>query len=92
MGLLEQHEKIAERIIKSEGLAFALASSVGRGDDLRQARGFLRDAIVMALGTEFSRGAELQRRSMESNAQIDALERDLGLMGTDLDAARGEPR
>jgi hypothetical protein len=74
MGLLEKHEGIAERIIEREAFEYALCKGVGE----REARGRLKHAIVMALGTEFSRGAELQRRSMESNAEIDRIERDLG--------------
>jgi hypothetical protein len=39
-----------ERIIKTEGLTFALASSVGKEEDLREARAMLKAALV-AFGT-----------------------------------------
>jgi hypothetical protein len=39
----------AERIIKSEGLTFALAFRVGTDDDMREARAMLKAAIVKAL-------------------------------------------
>lgn len=69
-----RHDKLAERIIASEGLTFALAVSVGKEGDLRKAREYLKKAICRALADEFARGAELQRRSMESNALIDEIE------------------
>lgn len=70
---LARHDKIAERIIKVEGLAFALAASVGK--ELDTARAFLKEAICRELESEFNRGAELQRRSMEGNALMDDLEK-----------------
>jgi hypothetical protein len=73
---MKRHNDTAERIIKVEGLAFALASLVGK--ELDTARAMLKDAIVKALRDEFDRGAELQRRSMEGNALIDEIE---GLIG-----------
>ena len=53
---MDRREEVAERIIKSEGLAFALASSVGKEGDIREARTYLKKAIVGALATEFERG------------------------------------
>jgi len=70
---MKRHNDTAERIIKLEGFAFALASLTGK--ELPEARAMLKAAILNALQDEFNRGAELQRRSMEGNAQIDALER-----------------
>lgn len=53
---MKRHEETAERIITTEGLAFALASNLASPDGLREARGYLRAAIVKALEDEFARG------------------------------------
>ena len=42
---------IAEGIVTTEGLTFALAVSVGKGNDLRTARGMLKEAIARALAS-----------------------------------------
>lgn len=53
-------DDIAERIIRVEGLAFALASLVGKDDDLAFARAALKKAIIAAL-TNAAAGAQCQR-------------------------------
>lgn len=73
----QRHDDIAERIITTEGLAFSLASLAGTGGDLREARGYLKDAICRALASEFAQGSELQRCTMESNAMMDRIEQDM---------------
>ena len=72
---ITRHEKIAERIVTTDGLAFALATKFGNAEDLREARELLKTAICNALADELLHGAELQRRSSETNAQIDELEK-----------------
>jgi hypothetical protein len=47
-----RHLDIAERIVKTEGLTFALAVSNGGQADLRVAREMLKAAIVRALARE----------------------------------------
>lgn len=71
---MKRHQDAAERIIKLEGLAFALAASVGKGDELGEARAMLKDAIVRELRNAFADGAALCRRSMEGNALMDEIE------------------
>lgn len=51
-----QNETIAESIIKSEGLAFALASEVGKEGDLREARGLLKERIMKEIADAEWRG------------------------------------
>lgn len=70
---MKRHDDIAERIIKLEGLAFALACLTQK--ELDTARAMLKERISRELESEFNRGAELQRRSMEGNALMDELER-----------------
>lgn len=43
------HDEIAESIIRREGLTFALAASSGKEGDLREARAYLKAAIIRAL-------------------------------------------
>ena len=57
MSVMKRHDEAAERIIKNEGLAFALASKVGKEGDLREARGLLKTAIIKALESEWDRGS-----------------------------------
>lgn len=71
---MRRHDEIAESIIVMQGLNFALASIINDADALREARRDLKEAIRLALAAEFSRGAELQRRSMESNKLMDEIE------------------
>lgn len=73
----QRHDDIAERIITTEGLTFSLAAFAGNGNDLREARRYLKEAICRALASEFAQGSELQRRTMESNAIMDRLEKDM---------------
>lgn len=49
------HYATAEKIITTQGLAFALAVSVGKEGDLRTAREMLKGAIAHALAAEFER-------------------------------------
>ncbi len=55
-------EAIADRIVKTQGLTFALAC-VARGnpDDLREACDMLKRAIVLALNEASLHGAEMER-------------------------------
>ena len=53
---MKRHDDTAEHIVTCEGLAFALASSVGKTGDLLEARGYLKAAIAKALEDEFNRG------------------------------------
>jgi hypothetical protein len=53
---MKRHEEIAEKIITTEGLMFALASAGGKEGDLRKARGYLKLAIVKALESEWQSG------------------------------------
>lgn len=73
----QRHDDIAERIIMTEGLAFSLASFAGNGGDLREARGYLKEAICRALASEFAQGSEFQRRTMDDNAIMDRIEKDM---------------
>jgi hypothetical protein len=52
------HDDVAEHIIKSEGLAFALGAAMGatHEDEFRQARAYLKKAIVDALQEAFDLG------------------------------------
>jgi hypothetical protein len=56
---MKRHEQLAEKIITAGGLVFALASSVGKEGDLREARRLLKDAIVRALEDEFNHGCKV---------------------------------
>jgi len=53
----ERQMAAAERIIKREGLAFALAASVGK--ELAATRAMLVEAIAIALSEEFRHGCEM---------------------------------
>ncbi len=46
---MSEFEATAERIIRSEGLTFALAAVANMDGDLREARDLLKQAIVKAL-------------------------------------------
>jgi hypothetical protein len=52
-----RNDGIAESIIRCEGLAFALASKVGKDDDLRKARDLLKTRLVKELMAAELRGA-----------------------------------
>jgi hypothetical protein len=53
----DKNESIAESIIRCEGLAFALASKVGKDGDLREARALLKSRLVKELMAASLRGA-----------------------------------
>ena len=55
---MKRHDEMAEKIITTEGLTFALASASGKKGDLEKARAFLKKAIVSALDSEFNRGCD----------------------------------
>lgn len=71
---IPRHDETAERIIKTHGLNFALACVGKDGNALSEARRYLKTAICQALAEEFTKGAELQRRSMEGNKLMDEIE------------------
>jgi len=54
-------EDVAEHIIATAGLAFALAAGGGKEKDLRKTRELLKQAIVKALATEFGLAALSER-------------------------------
>ncbi len=49
---MKTHDQIAEAIIKTEGLMFALAVAGGREGSISEARQYLKAAIMRALAAE----------------------------------------
>jgi hypothetical protein len=54
---MSKNNDIAESIIRCEGLAFALASKVGKDGDLREARDLLKTRLIKELMAAELRGA-----------------------------------